>query len=172
MFVLAEFSFQFLAGSARTGSLRAAGLRHEAIDHAVENNAVVKSLANKLLDPGYVSGRKIGFHFNDDRSLARFHEKGVLGILDFCHLGLLGSLKRGLFRLIVRICRNLHLDDLVRIRGWFTARDIVDKLHSVNDFPEDRILAVQPVTIVEHYEKTASWRCSGWRHGPFRGCLA
>src|ERR1700712_1506345 len=51
MRLLVEFGLEFLAGTARAGALRTSGLRHESVDDAMENDAVVKSLAHQFLDP-------------------------------------------------------------------------------------------------------------------------
>src|ERR1700692_1427228 len=62
MWLLVEFGLQLLAGSAVAGARRTAVLRHEAVDHAMEHDAVVKSFAHQFLDPGDVTGGKIGPH--------------------------------------------------------------------------------------------------------------
>src|SRR3984957_983203 len=80
MRLLVEFRFQFLAGAAGAGALRTSGLRHEAFDHAVKHDAVVKPLAHQFLDPRDVAGRKVGAHFDGDRSLGGFEDQSIFGV--------------------------------------------------------------------------------------------
>src|SRR6266404_2948041 len=80
MRLLVEFGLQFLAGAAGAGALRTPRLRHETFDHAVEHDAVVKSLAHQFLDPRDVAGRKIGPHFDGDRSLRGFEDQSIFGV--------------------------------------------------------------------------------------------
>src|SRR6202171_5371913 len=80
MRLLVEFGLQLLAGTAGAGALRTPRLRHKAFDHAVEHDAVVKSLAHQFLDPRDVAGRKVGPHFDGDRSLRGFEDQSIFGV--------------------------------------------------------------------------------------------
>src|SRR5258708_4624275 len=80
MRLLVELGLQLLAGAAGAGALRTPGLRHKAFDHAVKHDAVVKSFAHQLLDPCDVTGRKIGPHFDSDRSLRGFQDQSIFGV--------------------------------------------------------------------------------------------
>src|SRR3984957_9144636 len=77
---LAEFGLQLLAGTAGSGALRTAGLGHETVDHAMEHDAVVKAFAHQFLDPRHVARRKVGPHFDRDRSLGGFEDQSIFGV--------------------------------------------------------------------------------------------
>src|SRR3546814_6626746 len=55
-----------LLRSAHAAAGRIAALRHEAGDDAVEDHAVVKAVAGKLLDPLDMAGRQIGAQSDND----------------------------------------------------------------------------------------------------------
>ena len=67
-----EFGLQVrIFRAAGSGAFRAAGLRHEALDHAMEDDAVVETFADQLLDMRDMAGREIGAHLDDDGTLGR-----------------------------------------------------------------------------------------------------
>src|SRR5580704_8021752 len=80
MRLVVEFGLELLAGAAGAGALRTAGLRHETIDHAVEHDTVVEPLAHQLLDPGDVTGGKVGPHLDGDRPLRGFQDQSIFGV--------------------------------------------------------------------------------------------
>src|ERR1700730_6142751 len=80
MRLLVELGLELLAGAAGAGALRTPRLRHTAFDHAVEHDAVVKSLAHQFLDPRDVARRKVGPHFDGDRSLRGFEDQSIFGV--------------------------------------------------------------------------------------------
>ena len=48
--LIGEFRLDLLAAAAHAVAVRAAGLGHEALDHAVENQAVIVTFTDQLLD--------------------------------------------------------------------------------------------------------------------------
>src|SRR5882724_9721424 len=77
---LVEFGLQLLAGAAGAGAMRTAGLGHEAFDHAVEDDAVVKSLAHQFLDAGDMARGQIGAHFNGDGTPGGLKDQSIFCI--------------------------------------------------------------------------------------------
>src|SRR5262245_17006163 len=67
---------------------------------------------------------------------------GVAAMSDLLLLGL-KRLGRGLFRCIVGVGGDLHLDDLVGIGRRLAGRDLVDGVHAVDHLAPDRIFAVE-----------------------------
>src|ERR1700716_19948 len=75
-----EFRLQLLAGTAGAGALRTAGLGHEALDHAMEHDAVVKALADQLLDPRDMAGCEVGPHFDGHGPLGGLQDQSIFGV--------------------------------------------------------------------------------------------
>src|SRR5690606_33373871 len=55
----------------------------------------------------------------------------------------------------LRVGRDLHGRDLVRVLHGLATLDLVDVFHALDDLPPDGVLAIEETRVVEHDEELA-----------------
>ena len=77
---IGEFSPELATGPPPACPCRITRLGHEILDHAMELHAIIKPFACQFLDPGDMSGRKVGPHLDHHPSVLQIKVKRVFRI--------------------------------------------------------------------------------------------